>query len=179
MSVFKSELKQLITHEIGVRVDDALEAAKKDLAIFEGRQVAFADGSKAAEALLTFVDKDVEEGKFDLHVAEHVKRYLTRCSNALQNLSQQAAQHRMAQTGKVSGLDHTVKLLQNIIEDEKKKASQLQAIPSADPSPGDGSRPAAIPLVSIKTQRLAEEAAAEAEKAPAKRRGRKPRAANS
>lgn len=198
MSVLKSELKQLVTHEIGVRIEDALEAAKKELAVLEGRQNAFLDGSKAVEALLKSVDADLSEGKYEVAVAEHVKRYLVRGVNALQNLSTQAMQHRLAQTGKVQGFDHTVRLLQNLIDEEKRKAV-LAAVPSpvtavsAEGAPLGVDRPAAIPLVSIKAQRLAEaaaeKAAEEAPKSPEesadmplekgkKRRGRKPRVAN-
>ena len=195
MSVLKSELKQLVTHEIGVRVEDALEASKKELAVLEGRQAAFFDGSKAVEALLKAVDADLNEGKYETDVAEHIKRYLVRGVNALQNLSTQAMQHRLAQTGKVQGFDHTVRLLQNIIDEEKKKAAVAAAAAPVAASSGEGQgsdRPAAVPLLSIKAQRLAEEEALKAAEAPKppeepadappekgkKRRGRKPRVAN-
>jgi hypothetical protein len=191
MSVLKSELKQLVTHEIGVRVEDAMEGAKKELAILEGRQAAFLDGSKAVEALLKSVDVDLNEGKYEVAVAEHVKRYLVRGVNALQNLSTQAMQHRLAQTGKVQAFDHTVRLLQNLVEEEKRKIAAASP-PAVVPPPVDGeARPATIPLVSIKAQRLAEEvaqkasetaqaveAAADVPEKGKKRRGRKPRAAN-
>jgi len=185
MSILKSELKQLVTHEIGVRVDDALEAAKRDLSVIEGRQAAFADGAKAVEDLLTAVTKDVDDGKFELETAEHVKRYVMRSAEALKNLSHQAMNLRIAQTGKVQGFDHTVKLLANMIEDEKKKLAQQVAAAAAAgeslPKEEFAERPAAPRLMSIKEQRLAEEAPVEEKvevEPPKKRRGRPPRAHN-
>lgn len=167
MSLFKSELKMLVTHEIGVRVDDSLEAAKKDLNILEGRQAAFIDGSKAVEGLLGHVDKDIEDGKLELPVAGEIKKYILRASNALQNLSVQAANFRMAQTGKVHGIEQIVTLLKNMVDAERDKVDALKVAGTAPAEAGD--RPAGVaPAGSIKEQRLAEEAAEaqEASKAP-------------
>lgn len=175
MSVLKSELKQLVTHEVGVRVEDALEAAKRDLSVLEGRQGAFADGSRALEALLVSVDKDIEEEKYDAGVGEHVKRYVLRCVHAMGNLATNAANLRIAQTGKVQGFAQTIALLQNMMDAEKAKAAAIVAAESLPPPEYarervEGTRPA-----SIKELRLAEESAAP----PKRRGGRKPRASNS
>lgn len=177
MSVLKSELKQMVAHEVGVRVEDALDAAKRDLSALEGRQGAFADGSKACEAMLAAVDKDIEDGKYDLAAAEHVKRYVLRCGHALNNLAMNASNLRIAQTGKVQAFQHTVSLLQNMVEVEKAKAAALVSAESAPPPENPREREAGVhPAQTIKALRLAEEASP----APSKRRGgRKPRVANS
>lgn len=157
MTILKSELKQLITHEIGLRVDDALESAKKDVSSLEGKQAAFLESAKAVEALTASVDKDVGEEKYGIETAEVVKRYIMRGFHALQNLSAQASQLRIAQSGKVQGFEHTVKLLSNIIEQEKAKLAALKAAELGPPlEPRD--RPAGVRPVSIKEQRLAEAA---------------------
>lgn len=177
MSVLKSELKMLVTHEVGVRVDDSLEVAKKDLAMLEGRQTGFADGAKAVETLLTHVDKDVTEEKLDVDTATKVKLYVTRAVHALNNLAQQVSNQRIAQTGKVQGLEQTVALLKNMVDAERAKTEALQtaeatAAPTNPRERAEGARPAA----SIKELRLAEEVA-EKKAAPSKGRGgRKPRA---
>lgn len=171
MSVLKSEMKQAITHDIGVRVEDAMEVAKRELAVLEGRQAAFADGAKAVEALLGHVDKDVEAGTYDLLVADHVKRYIQRGAQALINLAQQAANYRIAQTGVVRGFDTTVKLLKGIIEEEERK-KQAALTAEAD---SKAQRPVGEhPGLSVKERRLAEEAM-QAEK---RRRRRKSDAAD-
>jgi len=176
MSVLKSELKQLVTHEVGVRVEDALEAAKADVRLLEGRQSAFADGAKAAEGLLAVVDQDLTAELFDLPTATHIKKYVGRCVFALQNLAQQAANQRMAQTGKVQGFQHTVDLLKNMIEAEKAKAAAIAAAESAPPPETPRERVEGTRPSSLKELRLAEDAA---ESAPVKKRGgRKPRASH-
>lgn len=175
MSILKAELKMMVTHEVGVRVDDSLEVAKKDLAMLESRQVTFGDAAKAIETLLQHVDKDLEEEKLPEEVAQHVKRYIVRGVSALQNLAQQAANNRMAQTGRVQGLEQTVVLLKNMVDAERAKAEALRAAETApEPmNPKDrvnGQHPAAT----IKELRLAE--AAQEAAPPAKGRGRrKPR----
>lgn len=191
MSVLKAELKQLITGEIGVRVEDSLDAAKRELAVLEGRQAAFMDGSKAAEALMASVDRDVTEGKYDLPTAEQVKRYVARCIHALQNLAAQAQNYRIAQTGKVQGLEQTVILLKGLMDAERAKAAALTAataeaapaLPAEQPTaapvgPSRGRPEGMAPPPTIKAQRLAEEAAAKAAPPAAvkARGGRKPRA---
>lgn len=178
MSVLKSELKQLVTHEVGVRVEDALEAAKKDLSLLEGRQGAFADGAKALEGLLGSVDKDIAEEKYDEAVGEHVKRYITRSVHALNNLAANASNLRIAQTGKVQGLAQTITLLQNMMEAEKAKAAAVVAAESQPPSENPRERDMGTRPASIKELRLAEEAT-KPEAPPKRRGGRKPRAANS
>jgi hypothetical protein len=173
MRALKSELKQLVTHEIGVRVDDQLEAAKREQAVLEGRQAAFLEGAKTAEMLLGYVDKDIDEEKMDLPTAEHVKRFLVRTSHALNNLAAQASNFRIAQTGKVQGLEQTVTLLKGMIDAEKVKAEALVTAAAAPPAATPRERPVGAAPVSIKAQRLAEEAPT-----PKKKGGRKPRATN-
>jgi hypothetical protein len=172
VSTLKSELKQLVTHEIGVRVEDSLESAKRDLHALEGRVTAFTDGAKTVEAMLAHVDKDIEEGKMDLPTAEHAKRYLVRSVNALTNLAQQAVNYRIAQAGKVAGIEGTMVMLKNMIDSEKTKVEALLAAASAPPVENPRDRPVGVAPVSIKAQRLAEEAAP-------KKNGRKARASHS
>lgn len=157
MSILKSELKQLVTHEVGVRVDDALEAAKRELAVTEGRHSGFMEGAKAVEALQATVDADVEAEKYDLVVSEQVKRYLTRAVHALQNLAQQSVHFKMAQTGKIQGFEHTITLLKGIIDEEKAKATQFAQAVAAGRVDGDEDRPLNVRMTSLKSERLAEE----------------------
>lgn len=157
MNVLKAELKQMVTHEIGVRVDDALEAARKELAALEGRQTAFLDGAKTVESLLKAVDADCESEKYGLEVGAEIKRYLSRASQALQNLSVQTNNQRIAQTGKVQGFEHTIKLLQNLIEQEKAKVEQAKTKAAEQ-----GVAVEEVPRrMSLKERRLAEEQSGE------------------
>jgi len=188
MSVLKSELKQLVTHEVGVRVEDALEGAKKDLSVMEGRQAGLSDGAKIVEALLEFVNKDTDEGKLDLPTAGTVKQFLMRGVHGLNNAAQNASNLRIAQTGKVQALTQTVAMLQEMIDKEKAKAAAIVAAEAAPPSENARDRVMGVAPVSIKELRLAEEVppepvvapvAPEEEESPKRRGGRKSRASNS
>jgi len=158
MSVLKAELKQLVTTEVGVRVEDALEEAKRGLAIFEGRQIAMMDGAKSVEALIGVVDEELKSEKFDLEAAAHIKRYLTRSSTALQNLAQQAANLRMAQSGKIQGFEQTVALLKNMVDAERTKVEALREAEAAPPPQSPAERVLGARPMSIKEMRLAEDA---------------------
>jgi hypothetical protein len=157
MSVLKSELKQLVTQEVGVRVEDALEGAKNDLFVLEGRQAGFFEGAKIAEALLGFVDKDLTEGLLELPVATEVKKYVTRCVHALNNAGQNASNLRIEQNGKVKALTQTVSMLSDIVEKEKAKAAAILAAEAAPPSENARDRVMGVAPVSLKELRLAEE----------------------
>jgi hypothetical protein len=190
MSVLKSELKQLVAHEVGVRVEDALEGTKRDLAVMEGRQAGLSEGAQTIEALLGFVDKDLDAGTLDIPTAEAVKRFITRGVHALNNAAQNAANLRIAQTGKVQALTQTVGMLQDMIDKEKAKAEAMIAAQAAPPPEHSRDRAPGVAPVSIKELRLAEDApslepepAAVApsvaeEEAPKRRGGRKQRASN-
>lgn len=167
MSVLKSELKQLVTQEVGVRVEDALEGAKNDLFVLEGRQAGFFEGAKIAEALLGFVDKDLTEGLLELPVAAEVKKYVTRCVHALNNAGQNASNLRIEQSGKVKALTQTVSMLSDIVEKEKAKAAAILAAEAAPPPENARDRVMGVAPVSIKELRLAEEAVTAPAPAPA------------
>jgi hypothetical protein len=165
MSLLKTVLKQEITFDIGVRVDDAKSAAERELQQMEGRHAAFLDGAKAIEALHAFVDKDVEEEQYDLKTAEVAKRFITRACNAMQNLATQATHLKLAQAGKLAGFDHTIKLLKGMLDAEKAKIQAMQdADPNAPVTPRD--RPTGQRPNSLKEQRLAEEMAEAPTEAP-------------
>lgn len=176
MSLLKSELKQSVTAEVGSRVEDAVEAAQRDLTMLEGRKAAFHDAARAVELLMGAVDKDVEEGKFDLPTAELVKRYVGRACNALQNMAMQSQNFILAQGGKIQGMSQAVTLLKAIVDDERKKMEALKASIAAGMMNAEGEsvsnlpsreRPAgAHPAMSLKEQRLAEEASEQVVAAP-------------
>lgn len=205
MSLLAQEVRHAITTEVGARVEDALEAAKSELSSLEGRQSAFLEGAKAVDALCASVDKDVEEGKYDLEVSAHIKRYLGRGSNALQNLAAHAVNARIQQSGRIQGLNHTFELMKGMASAAKAQAAAIRTAETAPPPENPRDRVEGVrPPMSIKEQRLAEEAAekgaaagaeasgsetvpeapeeaatAEEVESPKRRGGRKPRGRNS
>ena len=182
MSILKSELKQQVTHEIGVGVEDSLEAARRDVHILDGRAGGLGEAAKMVEAIMGLVDKDVEAAKFDLTTAQLIKQYLSRAALQLQQASVLASNNKFGAMGRTQGLEQMVKMLSGIIESEKLKVARLQELEAAQKAAAEaGVPPEAQRFASIKEQRLAE-AMTVPEEAPEedepKRRGRKPRARN-
>lgn len=210
MNTLKSELKLQFTHEIGVKVEDTLEAAKREISTAEGKQIAFMEAIRTVETVSSVVNKDVEAGQLDLETAKKAIQYLTRATQALQQQASQSVVQRNMAAGKAQGIEQVVKMLVSIttIEQNRLNQAKAQAPVAQSDVPASNDSTASVPVhrfVSIKEQRLAEEAAAAAqqvkqespqaeaesasedhtapvalvasEDAP-KRRGRKPRASN-
>lgn len=156
MSVLKSELKQLVTYEVGVKVEDALESARTELALLEGRQTGFSDGAKVVESLLGYADKDLADGKLDATTLELVKRYLLRGVHALNNAAHNASNLRIAQTGKIQGFEQTVTLLRDLVASEKEKVAAVLAAATQPVAENSHDRPVGVAPASLKEVRLAE-----------------------
>lgn len=145
MNLEKADIKIAVSCDLGARVEDSMESAKAEVLRQEGSTSALLQAAKACEVLGTHVDKDVDEGKFDLECATHVKRYLERATNALRNLSAHAEQGRVLALGKVNALETTVKIIAKYRDEESAKASAMREAIAAGASMG--------PKPSIKTQR--------------------------
>jgi len=170
MNIEKAEVKVAVAHEIGCRLDDTREAARSEVAQWEGANASLVQAGRAIEELARHVDKDVDEGLYDLEVAKHVKKYLTRAAAVAQNLGTQAGAQRLMAQGKVQALESAVKVVQKFHEEETRKVAGFKRAletglvrlePDGTPqatSPGT-TLPGVRPGMSIKEQRLAEEAA--------------------
>lgn len=199
MRIEKAETKIAVASDIGAKIEDMLDATKKEVGRWEGSVSAFSQASKAIEGLGAHVDKDVEEGLYDLEAAKIVKRYLERAANATKNLGTQAEANRITTLGKVAALDVTVKVVAKYRDDETKKVEEfLEAVRSGrvqieNGAPATNGAPVEVsvrPPTTIKAQRLAEEAAEKAKaeaspvaeetkpETPTSKRGRKKRAPN-
>lgn len=178
MSILKSEIRHQTVTDIGVKIEDTLEAARKDVATCEGKMLAFLEGAKAVEGVITLLQRDIDSGSVELEVGNKIRDYLTRGVQTLQQLGIQATTIRHSASGKVQGLEQTVRLLKQLSDVEQAKIDKLRELEAAPP-PEATSEPAPVhQFVSIKEQRLMEAAPVEDEVLP-KRRGRKPRASNS
>ena len=173
MNIEKAEVKVDVAHELGCRIDDTREAARNEVAQWEGANTALVQAGRAIEELAKHVDKDIDEGGYDLETAKAVKKYITRSAAVAQNLATQAGAQRLMAQGKVQALENAVKIVKKFHEDEVRKVEGFkQALLDGririEP---DGTQqattpgvnvPGVRPGVGIKEQRLAEEAAAKA-----------------
>lgn len=167
MSLDKFDVKMGTASEIGNRMDDMREATIQELHRLEGTVTAFQAAAVSLETLGSHVNKDIEEGKFDLEVAKHIQRYTTRAHQLVLNLSKQAENNRMTQQGKVYGLEAAIKVTKKYHDDEASKimtlrlALQAQKLVERDgslESVGTGASPVGVhPNMTLKEQRLLEE----------------------
>lgn len=159
MSVEKAEVRAGAMHEVGVRMDDLLEAVKADVHRFDGAASGLLQCVKAIEGLLAHVDKDVDEGKYDLEVAKVAKQYIARAVQVAQNLGQQSSNQKILSIGKVQMGEAAVATVKKMHQVETGRAETLARVEQTPEDDVDlRSRTAgARPPMTIKEQRLAEE----------------------
>lgn len=160
MGLEKAEMRAAGIHDVGVRMDDLLEASRKEVVQCEGASLGLLQAVKAVNDLNPHVDKDVDEGKFDLETAKLIKLYLGRASQATQNLAQNARNQQMIAAGRVQAFETSVAVTKKMYDAESQRAA---AIAEAESDPANmtlRSRPAGVhPPRTLKEMRLAEEGA--------------------
>jgi len=170
VNVNKAEIKIFTAHELGCRLDDLLESNTKDMYRLEGGVVALRQAVTALEGLLVVVDKEMDADKFDLEQAKEIKRYVQRSIQAVTNMVLNTDNNRIAYGGRMQALGLAVEVAKKYQDEESKKIAALQEAvaqnrvvkdgDSHEMTDSDGGRPIAVrPGLSIKEQRLAEEAA--------------------
>lgn len=170
MNLDKSDLKILTAHELGCRLDDYLDANTKDMYRLEGGVTALRAASLSLDGLMKVVDKEMDEGKFDLEQAAHIKKFVQRAAQMVLNLALQHENNRIAQTGRVAALDGAVSIARKFKEEESKKVEALRLALAQNKITADGEVvegeelegariPGLRPGMTVKERRLAEDAA--------------------
>lgn len=169
MNLGKAEVKIDVANELGCRLDDMLEANQKDLYRLEGAVKAYQAMGLAIDGLMKIVDQEMDEGKFNLEEAAHIKRFVKRAHQMSVNLSLQTDNNRITQIGRIQGTEQAVAVAKKFKDEELAKVvslqkaleeNRVQGVNGAHEHVGDGARPVAIrPGATIKERRLAEEAA--------------------
>jgi len=178
VNVNKAEIKIFTAHELGCRLDDLLESNTKDMYRLEGGVVALRRALEDINGLLAVVDKEMDAEKFDLEQAKEIKRYIQRAAQVITNLTLNTDNNRIAYGGRIQALSLAVDVAKKYQDEESKKVASLQEAvaqnrvvkdgDSHEMTDSDGGRPVAVrPGLSIKEQRLAEEAAEAVAVAPA------------
>ena len=173
MSVEKIELRAAGMHEVGVRMDDLLDAARKEVLRCEGAQLGLLQATKGVIDLIAHVDKDVDEGKYGLEAAKLIKLYLSRASEVVQNLSKNASNQKIAATGQVQMAEVAVQITKKMHDGELAKRAAVAAAEAAPEEITLRTRPEGVhPPATIKEQRLAEDQA-EVTAVPSNGKGRR------
>lgn len=138
MSKMKSEVKVATLHEMGVKLDDILEAAEREMHQLEGGKQALVGAKKRVEQHLANVDRDVQEGKLDLEQATLVKRWVSQCVHIVENLAVQAEVQAYQAQGKVLNAKQVVAVAKAMFDREK---AHLTVLAEAEKAVAAGESP--------------------------------------
>lgn len=129
MSIEKSEIKILTAQEIGVRLDDLVEAATKEEATLSGAKQALTTAAMKVEELQKHVEKDLDEGKIDLEQQKLIKPWIDRAAGVIRNLATQAEVNQLQARGKIMAFKQSVAEVKRVQDVEKAKVEAAKAPP--------------------------------------------------
>lgn len=120
----KHEIKSLTYHEIGVKLDDQLEAAKGEKHGYDGAKSALARTKILIENLTANIDVEAKDGALTIEASALAKKWVLRAANVVQNIGIQAEVQAHQAHGKIIALEQAVKVTKTLYEAEK---AQLEA----------------------------------------------------
>lgn len=169
MSILKAEIKAAAAHEIGVRMDDALEAARGDISRADGSAAAATKISLEIDGLVSRAQKDIDAGAMGLEDGKLVVSWLQRAHGVAQAQALAGAQVKLMAQGRVSAFESVIGVVAKYKGEEEAKAKAIAAaVETGRVSLEDAGRPAP----SLKAQRKAEEGAAPVKKTKGGRRAK-------
>lgn len=131
MSKLKHEIKAAALHEMGMKLEDVLDAAKMELAKFRGVQEANKELMQKVEDLCTHVDNDLKAGVFDIATAGHVKKYILRAVEVVRNLGIQAEISAYTAQGRIQGTQKTIALTKAMFDAERASIVAMEKVEKA------------------------------------------------
>jgi len=117
----KSEIKAAAAQEIGIRIDDLLDEATRELYQAGGAQTAFVESAKAVAKLFEHVNKDLDLELYPLDVGAKIKLYITRAVTLLENLGHQSNNLQIAAHGRKQALSKVITTIKTYQDSEKNK----------------------------------------------------------
>jgi len=168
----KGEIKAATIHELGIKFDDMLEAAKQEIARNEGAKTALLLASRKVSELLAHVDKDMDEGLFSdiegpLLVAKAIKKYVQRAAEVLESGAASAENHQLITRGKAQAFELMIANMKTLHDMELAKMKSKREAEVEDSPESPRSRPVGVaPGKTLKERRLEEERMAASESSP-------------
>lgn len=159
MSIEKSELKILISNNIGSLLEDQRDTAQASIHSLDGARIALSSSLQNIDQLKQHINKDLEEGTIgeltsNDEVSDYVKRYIDRCIGAIRNQLQGIEVAKLKTVGSLEAYQKSMKIIEKEIEDEKAKMKAVELFESGD----SDSKPDGVhPGDSLKEQRKEEE----------------------
>lgn len=131
MSKLKHEIKAAALHEMGMKLEDVLDAAKMELAKFRGVQEANKELMQKVEDLCAHVDNDLKAGVFDIATAGHVKKYILRAVEVVRNLGIQAEISSYTAQGRIQGTQKTIAMTKAMFDAERAAVVAIETVEKA------------------------------------------------
>jgi len=168
-SLAKAEVRIHTANEIGVRMDDALEAAKGDVSRADGSGAAAVKIADGIDGVIAAVQKEIDGGTLDLEQGKLVTSWLMKAKGVASSFVAGSHQAKAMAQGRVMGFEAAVASVSKFKTDEENKVRSILAAAAAeDVAPEDvGPKP------TIKQQYAAEDAAEAAKKAAQEERPKK------
>jgi hypothetical protein len=126
MSIEKAELKLAMAHEIGVRLDDLLDAAHKTEHRLSGVPEWLRRAAQAVLQSHAEIEKAVEAQKLDLEQAKQQKDLITEAHKRVMALIGQAEAEARVASGCVRGLQLAVTCTKRAHDEEAAKGARAQ-----------------------------------------------------
>lgn len=142
MSALLRDVRLQLVHELGVKMDDALETAKADSIRREGAHAAYANAARNMRALFTQAEKEHAEGKLSDSEYELARSWIKRSVAACDSLTTQAFPLMHAAKGAERQAATTVAMLKQVYDlEEMKKQRESVPVPAAAPAPATAAEP--------------------------------------
>lgn len=167
----KTAIRAAAMNDVGVRLEDMLEASRSEAVRVDGRSAGLLEASKLPLRLAELLHPEVEAGKLTPEVAEAIRSWLVKASVGIESAAKNASTERLALMGRTSGLKAAVDATKALLSSETARTELVEALAKQESPPveSDDRRPPP----SIKTRRLAEEVRKKAEAKPKATRGRR------
>lgn len=129
MGIEKAEIKKAAVHEVGVRVDDLLESAKREEVSVAAAKSAFLQGAGKVQDLAKVIDAEEKEGKLSPVEYTIAKRTVDRAGGILRNLAVGAEVHLHQARGKMIACQQMLDSIKKMHTLEEAKIKALQQPP--------------------------------------------------
>jgi len=130
----KSEVKAATLQGVGQRMELLREAARIEVAQWQGAKQALHELARKLEAHLGLVDRDAGEGKIDDAERAAAKRYVDQCGGITRNLAVAAEIQVFQAQGKVLALERALLDVRQAYEQTKAKAEAVAASEASGPA---------------------------------------------
>lgn len=111
--------------EIGAKMDDFLDGAKKEFATSEGAKQALKVAASKIEEHQKTADKELDEGLLSKEEHNIVKKYINQCGGIVRNLLVSAEIQTLHAQGKMQALEAAVNFTKLVHEREEKRLKNL------------------------------------------------------